>query len=154
MPELTARQAVPSAAPRYSRSYSGRAEQAGAVRRFVADALEGSPALGDAVLCASELATNAIVHSKSGLPGGQFEVRVFHHPAGHARVEVTDQGGPWIPDPSGRQNHGRGLLIVSRLAAAWGIVGDDHVGRTAWFELFSAPDAPATAVPRRSSCDE
>jgi serine/threonine-protein kinase RsbW len=140
MPELTARQAVPTAAPRHSRSYPGRAEQAGAVRRFVADVLEGSPVLGDAVLCVSELATNASVHSKSGLPSGEFEVRIFLHPVGHVRVEVTDQGGPWAPDPGGRQNHGRGLPIVSRLATDWGIAGDGQTGRTAWFELLSAPD--------------
>jgi hypothetical protein len=147
MPELTARQAVPTAAPCHSRSYPGRAEQAGAVRWFVADVLEGSPVRGDAVLCVSELATNAIVHSKSGLSGGQFEVRVFNCPVGHARIEVTDQGGPWIPDPSGRQNHGRGLLIVSHLAAAWGITGDDHDGRTAWFELLSVPDGVGNGGP-------
>ena len=141
MPELTARHALPTAAPRYSRSYDGHAEQAGAVRRFVADVLEGSPALGDAVLCVSELVANAILHSKSGLPDGQFEVRIFPHPAGHVRIEVTDQGGPWAPDPGGRQNHGRGLLSVSRLAADWGIVGDDQTGRTAWFELLSTLDS-------------
>jgi serine/threonine-protein kinase RsbW len=140
MPELTARQAVPTASPSYSRSYPGCTEQAGAVRRFVADVLEGSSALDDAVLCVSELVANAILHSKSGLPGGRFKVRVSCYPAGHVRVEVTDQGGLWIPDPSGRQNHGRGLLIVSHLATDWGIVGDGQTGRTAWFELLSAPD--------------
>jgi serine/threonine-protein kinase RsbW len=145
MPELAARQAVLTAAPLCSRSYPGRAQQAGAVRRFVADVLEDSPVLGDAGLCVSELAANAIVHSKSGLPGGQFEVRIFLHPAGHVRVEVTDQGGPWVPDPGGRQNHGRGLLIVSRLATDWGIVGDGQTGRTAWFELLSALD-PASSI--------
>lgn len=144
MPELTARQAAPIAAPRCSRSYPGRAEHAGAVRRFVADELAGSPVQDDAVLCVSELAANAIVHSRSGLPGGQFEVRIFRHPAGHVRVEVTDQGGLWAPDPGGRENHGRGLLIVSRLANDWGIVGDGQTGRTAWFELLSGLDAESS----------
>ena len=92
------------------------------------------------MLCVSELMTNAIVHSKSGLLDGLFEVRVFLHPAGHVRVEVSDQGGPWIPDPGGRQNHGRGLLIVSHLAADWGIVGHGRAGRTAWFELLCTSD--------------
>jgi hypothetical protein len=75
---------------------------------------------------------------RSRLPQGQFEVRVFLHPAGHVRVEVTDQGGSWAPDPGGRENHGRGLLIVSHLATNWGIIGDGQTGRTAWFELLSA----------------
>jgi serine/threonine-protein kinase RsbW len=140
MSELPVHQIALVPALPHARWYPGRPEQAGAVRRFLADVLEGNPALEDAVLCVSELAANAIVHSQSRQPGGHFEVRVFLHPGGHIRVEVTDQGGPWAPDPGGRQNHGRGLLIVSRLASDWGIVGGDHAGRMAWFELLSAPD--------------
>jgi hypothetical protein len=49
-------------------------------------------------------------------------------------VEVTDQGGPWTPDTADDELHGRGLLIVSSLAHAWGITGDES-GRTVWFEL-------------------
>jgi anti-sigma regulatory factor (Ser/Thr protein kinase) len=140
MSELPVHHVALAPAVQCTRSFPGRPEQAGAVRRFLANMLEGSTVAGDAVLCVSELAANAILHSKSGMPGGQFEVLVFVDPAGLVRVEVTDQGGPWIPDPGGRQNHGRGLLIVSHLATDWGIVGDDRSGRAAWFELLDIPD--------------
>jgi serine/threonine-protein kinase RsbW len=145
MSELPVHQVALVPAVSRAHSYPGRPEQAGAVRRFLSEMLQSNPRLEDAVLCVSELAANAILHSKSGLPGGQFEVRVRLHSVGGVRIEVTDQGGPWVPDPDGRQNHGRGLLIVSRLANYWGIVGDGQTGRTAWFELLSALD-PANSV--------
>lgn len=116
------------------RRFPGGAEQAGAARRFVAAALEGDPLTGDAVLCLSELAANAILHSRPGQPGGSFEVQVSRHPGGRLHVAVTDQGGPWVPDPASRAHHGRGLLVVSRVATQWGVTGNAQ-GRTAWFEL-------------------
>ena len=47
------------------------------------------------ILCASELAANAAVHSRSRLPGGTFTVRATVSPGLHARVEVEDNGGAW-----------------------------------------------------------
>jgi hypothetical protein len=35
----------------------------------------------------------------------------------------------------GGQRHGRGLLIVSQLAGAWGRDGSGAVGWTVWFEM-------------------
>ncbi len=78
------------------------------------------------------LATNALAHSASGR-GGTFTVTVFHR-SGDVRVEVADQGGLWLPGTAGDEVHGRGLVIVSSLARAWGITGDES-GRTVWFEL-------------------
>jgi two-component sensor histidine kinase len=92
-------------------------------------------AADDAILCVSELATNAVLHSNSGQPGGSFTVRAVVRDGGRLRIEVTDQGGPWAPHPDHAAGHGRGLLIVSRLAADWGIAGDGLTSRTAWFEL-------------------
>jgi len=86
----------------------------------------------DATLLLSELATNALAHSASGR-GGTFTVTVFHR-SGDVRVEVADQGGLWLPGTAGDEVHGRGLVIVSSLARAWGITGDES-GRTVWFEL-------------------
>jgi anti-sigma regulatory factor (Ser/Thr protein kinase) len=112
------------------------ASQVGAARAFLAAILADSPAADAAVLCLSELATNAIVHSRSREPGGSFTVRVQ---AGgqRLRVEVCDQGGPW--HPRGRASTddltGRGLLIVDRLAARWGCAGHSRHGWTVWFEL-------------------
>jgi anti-sigma regulatory factor (Ser/Thr protein kinase) len=84
-------------------------------------------------VCLSELATNAVVHSRSRHPGGYFTVRA--QMCGHLRVEVRDQGGPWVWPDRGDQRHGRGLLIVSRLARSWGRSGDPGSGWTVWFEL-------------------
>jgi anti-sigma regulatory factor (Ser/Thr protein kinase) len=85
---------------------------------------------GDVILCVSELAANAAIHSDSGRPGGTFTVRTENCPGGSVRIEVEDQGGPWVgqvPDPA----HGRGLDIIRALAAEWGI-STDAGGRTVW----------------------
>jgi anti-sigma regulatory factor (Ser/Thr protein kinase) len=114
------------------------ASQVGAARAFLATILAGDPAADDAVLCLSELASNAIVHSRSREPGGSFTVRAHRHHR-RLRVEVTDQGGPWptpIPThPSPDQPTGRGLLIVSQLATRWGRAGHSRTGWTLWYEL-------------------
>jgi anti-sigma regulatory factor (Ser/Thr protein kinase) len=86
----------------------------------------------DAILLASELVTNALKHSASG-QGGKFAVAVLHRSA-DIRVEIVDQGGPWLPGDVSDGLHGRGLVIVGTVARAWGITGDDS-GRTVWFEL-------------------
>jgi anti-sigma regulatory factor (Ser/Thr protein kinase) len=54
----------------------------------------------DVILCASELAANAAVHSRSRLPGGSFTVRAKIDPGHCARIEVDDNGGPWTPSTS------------------------------------------------------
>jgi serine/threonine-protein kinase RsbW len=126
--------AVPVA---WSRSFPADAAQAGEARRFLAAILDGSPAAGEAVLCLSELVTNAIVHSSSGRPGGAFTVAV-QLSEGRLRVEVRDQGGPWSEREPGDGQHGRGLIIVSRLAGAWGRAGDGDAGWTVWFAMKCA----------------
>ncbi len=116
-------------------TYPGRADQIGEARRFLARILDGSPVATDAILCLSELATNAAVHSHSGRPGGQFTVRVLLG-GGTLRVEVGDEGGPWV-QPAGPPDgqHGRGLLIVSQLTRAWGRSGGSDTGWTVWYEI-------------------
>jgi len=135
MPEPAAGETVIALLQSCTRRFPGCAEQVSAARRFAADALTDHPLTDDVVLCVSELAANAILHSRSGLPGGSFEVQVSRYPDDRLRVEVTDQGGPWAPNPDDRAHHGRGLLVVSRLANRWGITGNARPGRTAWFEL-------------------
>ena len=56
-----------------------------------------------------------LVHSRSGLPGGVFTVRVEVRTGAFAYLEVEDRGGPWIerePD----EERGRGLALVAALA--------------------------------------
>src|ERR1022692_3730533 len=129
----------------WSRTYPARADQVREARRFTAGVLDGCPAADDAILCVSELATNAVLHSNSAQPGGSFTVRTAVRDGGRLRIEVTDQGGPWAPRPDHDAGHGRGLLIVGRLAADWGITGDGVTSRTARFEL-DCPEPPGSTA--------
>lgn len=123
------------ATPLPARTFSATAQQVGEARRFLAAILDGSPAADDAVLCLSELASNASAHSNSRRPGGTFTVSV-QASAGCLRVEVHDEGGPWNqPGHTGNGTHGRGLLIVGRLTKAWGRAGDSDTGWRVWFEM-------------------
>jgi serine/threonine-protein kinase RsbW len=126
---------LPAAAapPVIAQVFPGDAGQVREARRFLAGVLDGCPAAGDALLCMSELATNAVLHSQSGRPGGRFTVRVRMR-AGSVRVEVTDEGGAWRREHDGGGQSGRGLLIAGELAGRWG--REDEAGRrTVWFEM-------------------
>ncbi len=115
------------------RAFPGEAGQVRQARRFLAGLLDGCPAGDDALLCVSELATNAVRHSRSGGQGGRFTV-IAAVRAGRLRVGVTDEGGPWRPERGGDGQSGRGLLIVGELASRWGRE-DTGTGRTVWFEI-------------------
>jgi serine/threonine-protein kinase RsbW len=118
----------------WRQDFPGVADQVGEARRFPARHLDGLSLAEDAVLCMSELAANAVIHSNSRLPGGSFTVQVSRSHAGRYRIEVIDQGGPWKQDSDPDEQHGRGLMIVTSLATSWGIAGGQH-SRSAWFEL-------------------
>lgn len=118
----------------WDRRFPGHPAQVRCVRRFLAAIAGELPVAHDAVSCVSELAANAIVHSRSGAPDGWFTVRVGLA-AGTLRVEVQDQGGPWKPHPSGDGLSGRGLAIVGELASAWGRRGTTGKGWIVWFEM-------------------
>ncbi len=110
--------------------YMGSAEHISAVRADLRALLDGCPRADDVILCASELAANAALHSRSRLPGGTFTVRAEICEGHYARIEVEDDGGAWTPghrDPE----RGHGLGIIAALAEDWGIDGD-HDGRTVW----------------------
>ena len=97
----------PAAAAPVHRHLPRAADQVSHVRRAVARHLAGCPAADDAVLIASELAANAIVHSASR--GEFFTVRAELHPD-HVRVEAEDLGGPWRRrQPDGRP-HGLDMI--------------------------------------------
>jgi serine/threonine-protein kinase RsbW len=117
----------------WCRAFPAVPAQVGQARRFLAGILEGFPAADEAVLCLSELAANATVHSRSR-HGGHYTVRAELH-GRRLRVAVRDQGGPWAGPGVGGEQHGRGLLIVSRLATRWGREGHAASGWTVWFEL-------------------
>jgi serine/threonine-protein kinase RsbW len=123
----------------WSRTFPATAQQVGEARRLLAAVAEGCPGADDALLCLSELATNALLHSRSREPGGSFTIRAQRHGI-HLRAEVSDQGGPWAPPtpPGPAALNGRGLAIVDHIAQAWGRSGDE-TGWTVWFEIGQDP---------------
>ena len=127
----------------WSRVFPADAAQIGQARRFLAGILGDQPAAGEAVLCLSELATNATLHSRSR-EAGHFTVRVELHTQ-HLRVAVHDQGGLWAQPSRADDRHGRGLLIVSSLATNWGRDGDAAVGWTVWFEFDCSKSSGGSA---------
>ena len=123
--------AATSPATCYQRTFHGRADQVSQVRRDVAGHLDGCPLAADATLVVSELATNAIVHSRSA--GEFFTVRVELH-RDYAWIECEDLGGQWQCTPDEDRPHG--LSIVDALAGRgnWGIDGDASC-RVVWARL-------------------
>ena len=110
--------------------YRGRPEHVRQVRADARGLLAGCPAADEVILCLSELAANAVLHSNSRRPGGTFRVCIDSCPGAYIRIEVEDDGGPWLapaPDPGS----GRGLDIIHALAAEWG-VATSPAGRTVW----------------------
>jgi serine/threonine-protein kinase RsbW len=107
-------------------------------RRFVAAFVDDLTLAADAVLCVSEVATNAVLHSNSGVAGGRFTVSAECYSDGRLRIEVEDQGGGWTERAKTEGQH-LGLMIVNQLSSAWGIEGDGGKRRTVWFELSLLP---------------
>jgi serine/threonine-protein kinase RsbW len=119
----------------WSRAFPATPPQIAEARRFLAQILDGRPATDDAILCLSELVTNAMVHSYSGKPGGHFTVHAQIQ-GDRLQVEVRDEGGPWTRSDRRRDGqHGRGLLVVAALARDCGRTGDSDTGWRVWFEM-------------------
>jgi serine/threonine-protein kinase RsbW len=112
---------TPAARPSWQRTFAATPAHIGQAREFLATLLDGHPAADEAVLCLSELVTNAVLHSASARPGGTFQVSVCLR-AGMLRVEVEDGGGPWRTATTGDVLGGRGLIIVDSLVRNWGII--------------------------------
>jgi Histidine kinase-like ATPase domain len=124
---------------RWRRAFPGEARQLTEVRRWLADLLPACAARDDVALVATELASNAVRHTRSG-QGSWFAVEITWHRA-TVRVAVADCGGPSGPpagtaaarDPAA--GHGRGLLAVCGLALRTGTAGD-HRGRLMWADVL------------------
>ena len=111
-------------------TYPGSIEHVRAVRADLRALLHDCPRADDVILCASELAANAALHSSSRLPGGTFTVRATVIPSYYVRVEVEDNGGPWTGDMSDPTGH-HGWDIIRALANGWSVEGDRN-SRTIW----------------------
>ena len=118
-------------------TYPGAAEHIRAVRADLRPLVADCPMADDVIVCVSELAANAAIHSNSRLPGGAFTVRVTINPGHYIRIEVEDNGGPWTAAMTDSSSH-HGLDIVDALATLWGIEGD-HTARITWTR-FDWPD--------------
>ena len=124
--------AEPAAATRHIATYPGRADQVHHVRHAIASYLAECPVAQDAVLIASELASNSVLHSRSRTE--HFIVRAELHPD-HVRVEAEDLGGPWRRrQPDGRPH---GLDVVQALTGpdGWGVETTTDGARVVWARL-------------------
>jgi hypothetical protein len=75
----------------FENDYPGTADQAKHVRADLARVAGDCPVLDELVLLASELATNAILHSRSGHVAGTFTVRATLYPDHKSRGVVPAQ---------------------------------------------------------------
>jgi serine phosphatase RsbU (regulator of sigma subunit)/anti-sigma regulatory factor (Ser/Thr protein kinase) len=155
-----------------SAAYRPEPAAVAAARKFVRDTLQswlpmaGGPApdsglVDDAVLLTSELVTNAVVHAGTDvqvtckLAGDAVEVVIRDsHPARMVPGPVRDDRIP------AERTGGRGLLLPSALASAWGVsYGTDT--KAVWFRMRfdgqqarqaepgTDPDGPGGVVPVR-----
>ena len=119
-------------ATRYQRTFHGQPDQVSQVRRDLARHLAGCPAASDAVLIASELAANAVLHSASA--GEFFTVRCQARP-GWVRIEVEDLGGPWQPRQPGSRPHGLDIITALTGPGGWGTQAAGDGDRIVWAQL-------------------
>jgi anti-sigma regulatory factor (Ser/Thr protein kinase) len=110
------------------------AESVAGVRRFANKVLSGwaidPDVIADVVLVASELVTNAILHSRSPI-----ELRLSR--TSDRLVVAVHDGTTAVPrrlQPNLDAEHGRGLQLVSAIAEQWGVRPTEH-GKSVWCEV-------------------
>ncbi|NYD22518.1 ATP-binding protein [Kineococcus aurantiacus] len=89
-----------------------------------------------ALLLASEVVTNAVVHGD-----GMVQLHVHRVDGSALRVEVSDDGGgmPLIGAQRADAESGRGMAMVELLSSRWGTdLAVGPTGKTVWFELATA----------------
>ncbi len=111
------------------RRFPGEAEQISQVRAWIDGLLPADcPRRADVALVVSELATNALLHSVSGM-GGSFAVRAAID-ATSVEVSVADQGPRPVPARRDPEASGWGLACIVEDLAAEVQVSDRPAGRT------------------------
>jgi anti-sigma regulatory factor (Ser/Thr protein kinase) len=132
----------------YSVELDATLEAPGESRRYVEGVLAVWVVPADLIdmtqLLTSELVTNAVTHGEG--QGGKvtLEIRSFGCCLG---VDVSDGslGSPVVCSPADDTEHGRGLLLVARIADSWGYyfdTGRKHV----WFHLRMTGPTPPPEV--------
>lgn len=85
----------------------------------------------------AELAANAATHGR--VPGRDFRLVLDAESNGVLRIEVTDTRAeklPAIPRGGGQDaESGRGLVLVTALAARWGVTSGPYPAKTVWAEV-------------------
>jgi anti-sigma regulatory factor (Ser/Thr protein kinase) len=109
---------------------------------FLTSAGLPDPVVDDAVTAGCELVTNAVMHSASGLVGGEVSVHAVVAPYSWAQVDVSDQGP--IASGSQRSPHqqvsrgaegGLGRFIVAGLSAELGDYTAADGRHVTWFRI-------------------
>lgn len=116
--------------------FNGDPTAVAAARQFVGSALAAwdlDDLVDVAQICTSEVASNAVRHARSGfrcmVQADDTEVVV--------RVEDHGPGTPVLRPLEADAEHGRGIWLISTLAARWGWepIG---AGKAVWFALTQA----------------
>jgi anti-sigma regulatory factor (Ser/Thr protein kinase) len=129
-------------------SFEAHPSCASEARRFVVSAVRDwdiQELVDDAATCTTELATNAILHSRT-----DFAVSVRPTPDG-VRIDVQDDRPDRIPvvvpeglAPLDTGTTGRGLILIAAIAGRWGYFTTD-IAKTVWAEL--APNGSVELSP-------
>lgn len=132
------KRAIPVGKMVWRRAFTGVAEEAPQARAFVRCLLAGSRWADDAEFATAELVNNALLHTRSGRPGGYFVVEVTRRPRS-LRVGVYDLGGGGVPELEGEvagSKGGPGVLPGS-------VSGDQPNDSPRGFAGWSAEGDPA-----------
>ena len=106
----------------------------GVARHFVDQTVvewELDPIREDARLIATELASNAVLHART-----EFRLTLRSNGFDFLRIEVRDENTR-MPSPAGTPQDatsGRGLAVVTAIAASWGTQRDGD-GKVVWAEI-------------------
>jgi serine/threonine-protein kinase RsbW len=128
--------------PYWTMTFDGRKECVADARHFAVKVLGDAPGVDLVELVTSELAGNAVQHTGSGQPGGQFILHVAEF-RDRWQVRVDDAGGS--DEPGVRETEadwdeaGRGLALVASVSSQWGVIGDRNA-RGVWAEILMPGD--------------
>jgi serine/threonine-protein kinase RsbW len=128
---------------RWSRVFPADVWQVRRARHWIQELFPPCDPLDALLEIVSELATNALRHTRSGLPGGWFGLDVLWSPD-VVRVVVSDQGSAKTPAviasaaEDAYLEGGRGLWLVQSLSLAWGTGGDARA-RWVWADVEWLP---------------
>lgn len=137
----------------WSKSFDGLPECVSEVREYTRKVVGDTQGADLVELIASELASNAIRHSHSGCPGGQFTLHLTEL-RNRWQVRVDDAGGTNVPHLRQPQpmlsvedldrfddevEGGRGMVLVAAVSTAWGVLGDE-TAHAVWAEIATPSD--------------